>query len=118
MLPLAYGRTEGDFCRGYVILDTAEEFLQIDTDRRRDFMKITITAVSVPALRQIQAFRKRYEQQYPEDDLTIVCFYVAGQEQRYVLEPERIIQDIATADVAVVDTMGLLKSFRRSWQKV
>lgn len=45
-------------------------------------MKITITAVSVPALRQIQAFRKRYEQQYPEDDLTIVCFYVAGQEQR------------------------------------
>ena len=34
-------------------------------------MKITITAVSVPALRQIQAFRKRYEQQYPEDDLTI-----------------------------------------------
>ena len=69
-------------------------------------MKITITAVSVPALRQIQAFRKRYEQQYPEDDLTIVCFYVAGQEQRYVLEPERIIQDIATADVAVVDTMG------------
>ena len=49
-------------------------------------MKITITAVSVPALRQIQAFRKRYEQQYPEDDLTIVCFYVAGQEQRYVLE--------------------------------
>ena len=69
-------------------------------------MKITITAVSVPALRQIQAFRKRYEQQYPEDDLTIVCFYVAGQEQRYVLEPERIIKDIATADVAVVDTMG------------
>lgn len=80
-------------------------------------MKITITAVSVPALRQIQAFRKRYEQQYPEDDLTIVCFYVAGQEQRYVLEPERIIKDIATADVAVVDTMGLPKSFRRSWQK-
>ena len=69
-------------------------------------MKITITAVSVPALRQIQAFRKRYEQQYPEDDLPIVCFYVAGQEQRYVLEPERIIKDIATADVAVVDTMG------------
>ena len=69
-------------------------------------MKITITAVSVPALRQIQAFRKRYEQQYPEDDLTIVCFYVAGQEQRYVLEPEKIINDIATADVAVVDIMG------------
>lgn len=74
-------------------------------------MKITITAVSVPALRQIQAFRKRYEQQYPEDDLTIVCFYVAGQEQRYVLEPERIIQDMWIP-------WGLLKSFRRSWQKV
>ena len=58
-------------------------------------MKITITAVSVPALRQIQAFRKRYEQQYPEDDLTIVCFYVAGQEQRYVLEPEKIIAMVA-----------------------
>ena len=75
-------------------------------------MKITITAVSVPALRQIQAFRKRYEQQYPEDDLTIVCFYVAGQEQRYVLEPEKIITDIATADVAVVDTMGASEEFQ------
>ena len=75
-------------------------------------MKITITAVSVPALRQIQAFWKHYEQQYPEDDLTIVCFYVAGQEQRYVLEPERIIKDIATADVAVVDTMGASEEFQ------
>lgn len=93
------GRTEGDF-------------LQIDTDRRRMFMKITITAVSVPALRQIQAFRKRYEQQYPEDDLNIVCFYVAGQEQRYVLEPKKIINAIATADVAVVDTMGASEEFQ------
>ena len=75
-------------------------------------MKITITAVSVPALRQIQAFWKRYEQQYPEDDLNIVCFYVAGQEQRYVLEPEKIITDIATADVAVVDTMGASEEFQ------
>ena len=75
-------------------------------------MKITITAVSVPALRQIRAFRTRYEQQYPEDDLTIVCFYVAGQEQRYVLEPERIIKDIATADVAAVDTMGASEEFQ------
>lgn len=75
-------------------------------------MKITITAVSVPALRQIQAFWKRYEQQYPEDDLNIVCFYVAGQEQRYVLEPEKIITDIATADVAMVDTMGASEEFQ------
>lgn len=80
-------------------------------------MKITITAVSVPALRQIQAFRKRYEQQYPEDDLTIVCFYVAGQEQRYVLEPERIIKDIARQMWRWWIPWGLPKSFRRSWQK-
>ena len=52
-------------------------------------MKITITAVSVPALRQIQAFWKRYEQQYPEDDLNIVCFYVAGQEHTEMLRLSR-----------------------------
>ena len=75
-------------------------------------MKITITAVSVPALRQIRAFRKRYEQQYPGDDLNIVCFYVAGQEQRYILEQEKIIKELATADVAVVDTMGASEEFQ------
>ena len=75
-------------------------------------MKFTVTAVSVPALRQISAFEKRYRKQYPEDDLEIVCFYVAGQEQRYVLEPEKLIREIASSDVAVVDTMGASEEFQ------
>ena len=75
-------------------------------------MKFTIIAVSVPALRQILAFKETYQKKYPEDDLEIVCFYIAGQEQRYVLNPEKIVEALATADVAVVDTMGATEEFQ------
>ena len=81
------------------------------TDRRKN-MKFTIIAVSVPALRQILAFKETYQKKYPEDDLEIVCFYIAGQEQRYVLNPEKIVEALATADVAVVDTMGATEEFQ------
>lgn len=81
------------------------------TDRRKN-MKFTIIAVSVPALRQILAFQEDYQKKYPEDDLTIVCYYIAGQEQRYVLNPEKIVKELETADVAVVDTMGATEEFQ------
>ena len=41
-------------------------------------MKITIIAVSVSALSQIQIFQKEYAKNYPEDAIDIAVLYVAG----------------------------------------
>ena len=41
-------------------------------------MKITIIAVSVSALSQIQIFQKEYAKKYPEDAIDFAVFYVAG----------------------------------------
>ena len=39
-------------------------------------MKITIIAVSVSALSQIQIFQKEYAKKYPEDAIDFAVFYV------------------------------------------
>lgn len=69
-------------------------------------MKFTIVAVSAPALRQMLRFKKKYEKTNPEDRLELQCFYIAGMEQKYILNPDIIRNSIEEADVVVVDTMG------------
>ena len=51
-------------------------------------MKITIIAVSVSALSQIQIFQKEYAKKYPEDAIDFAVFYVAGMENKYLMHPE------------------------------
>lgn len=69
-------------------------------------MKFTIIAVSVPALRQVLSFQKKYAEKYPEDLLEFSCFYIAGMEQKYLIRPEILIHALQQADVAIIDTMG------------
>ncbi len=69
-------------------------------------MKYTFVAVSAPALYQVQRFADTYRKEYPEGELAVTAFYVAGSEQRYRTDPRILIDAIRTADVAVIDTMG------------
>ncbi len=69
-------------------------------------MKLTFIAVSVPALQQVRHFREKYRKECREHEIEITCFYVAGMEQRYLLQPEILIDAIRQSDVAVIDTMG------------
>ena len=75
-------------------------------------MKVTFVAVSVPALRQVLSFKNRYRQNYPEDDLEIETFYVAGVAAPNRIRLEEIIEAVALADIAVIDTMGASESFQ------
>ena len=49
-------------------------------------MKFVFVAVSVPALWQVREFERRYRERWPEGELAVECFYVAGREARYLLE--------------------------------
>ena len=69
-------------------------------------MKITIIAVSVSALSQIQIFQKEYAKKYPEDAIDFAVFYVAGMENKYLMHPEILENAVREADVAVIDLMG------------
>ncbi len=69
-------------------------------------MKFTFIAVSVPALQQVLAFEQKYKKECQAYDIEITCFYVAGMEQRYLADPQILIDAVAGADIAVVDTMG------------
>lgn len=71
-------------------------------------MKFTFVAVSVPALKQVTEFKKRYT----DNDLNIDIFYIAGEEMKYLADPERLIESVKTADVAVIDTMGASEKFQ------
>lgn len=69
-------------------------------------MKFVFVAVSVLALRQVREFERRYRERWPEGELAVECFYVAGREARYLLESGKLQEAVRTADVAVIDTMG------------
>ena len=69
-------------------------------------MKFTFIAVSVPALQQVLAFEQKYKKECQEHDIEITCFYVAGVEQRYLADPQILINAVGGADIVVVDTMG------------
>ena len=70
-------------------------------------MKITIIAVSVSALSQIQIFQKEYAKKYPEDAIDFAVFYVAGMENKYLMHPEILENAVREADVAIIDLMGV-----------
>ena len=78
----------------------------IESNRGRIAMKFTFVAVSVPALLQVQAFKENYDRKYPNGDLEIRCFYIAGIRQELINDPRALIEAIADADAAVIDTMG------------
>lgn len=69
-------------------------------------MKVTVIAVSVPALKEVSSFFTRYASKYPEDSLEFSGFYIAGMEQKYKIHPEILTDALGQADIAVVDTMG------------
>ena len=75
-------------------------------------MKITIIAVSVSALSQIQIFQKEYAKKYPEDAIDFAVFYVAGMENKYLMHPEILENAVREADVAVIDLMGVSEALR------
>ena len=75
-------------------------------ERGEGKMKFVFVAVSVPALRQVREFERRYRERWPEGELAVECFYVAGREARYLLESGKLQEAVRTADVAVIDTMG------------
>ena len=75
-------------------------------ERGEGKMKFVFVAVSVPALRQVREFERRYRERWPAGELAVKCFYVAGREARYLLEPGKLQEAVRTADVVVIDTMG------------
>ena len=75
-------------------------------ERGEGKMKFVFVAVSVPALRQVREFERRYRERWPAGELAVECFYVAGREARYLLEPGKLQEAVRTADVVVIDTMG------------
>ena len=77
-------------------------------------MKIVFVAVSVPALQQVGEFEKRYRRSWPEGDLAVECFYVAGREAQYLANPEKLQEAVRTADVAVIDTMGVSEKLQET----
>ena len=77
-------------------------------------MKIVFVAVSVPALQQVGEFEKRYRRSWPEGDLAVECFYVAGREAQYLANPEKLQEAVRTAGVAVIDTMGVSEKLQET----
>ena len=75
-------------------------------------MKITIIAVSVSALSQIQIFQKEYAKKYSEDAIDFAVFYVAGMENKYLMHPEILENAVREADVAIIDLMGVSEALR------
>ena len=75
-------------------------------------MKITIIAVSVSALSQIQIFQKEYAKKYSEDAIDFAVFYVAGMENKYLVHPEILENAVREADVAIIDLMGVSEALR------
>ncbi len=77
-------------------------------------MKIVFVAVSVPALQQVGEFEKRYRRSWPEGDLAVERFYVAGREAQYLADPGKLQEAVRTADVAVIDTMGVSEKMQET----
>lgn len=69
-------------------------------------MKFTFVAVSVPALKEVLRFQERYTREYPEQDVEISCFYVAGIRPFQTEKLAAMTKAVEEADVAVIDTMG------------
>lgn len=69
-------------------------------------MKVTVVAVSAPALEQLADFRQEFPQAFGAGRLELKLFYVASAGTALLLQGEEIVQEIASADIAVIDIMG------------
>lgn len=75
-------------------------------------MKITVLAVSAPALYELSRFKKEYWKRYGEDSLDMPMFYVAATGTRLSVSRNRIEEAIETADAVIVDIMGASEGFQ------
>lgn len=69
-------------------------------------MRITIVAVSAPALSQLAAFWQEFQEKYGKEALKLRMFYVASSNVGLLARGEEIVSAISEADIAVIDIMG------------
>lgn len=75
-------------------------------------MKITVVAVSAPALYELFRFKKEYAEHYGEDALDMPLFYVAMSGPKLPETKMRIAEAVRTADATIIDIMGASESFQ------
>ena len=69
-------------------------------------MKITVVAVSAPALYQLNRYRQEFQQRYGENRMELSMFYVAGANPGVLGLQDKIKEAVKTADAVVIDIMG------------
>ncbi len=72
----------------------------------RYVMKITVVAVSAPALNHLVQFRRELENKYQHLNVIMRLFYVAGVRAGQPGLEEQITEAVGEADIAVIDIMG------------
>ena len=73
-------------------------------------MKITVVAVSAPALYQLTQFQKDLNTTYGEHVIDLRMFYVASAGPGLLALEDRIVEEISIADIAIIDIMGASES--------
>lgn len=81
-------------------------------ERNRICMKVTVVAVSAPALDQLAQFQKEFSATYGEKIVEFRMFYVASAGAKLLALGDTIVREIASADIAVVDIMGASESMQ------
>ena len=66
-------------------------------------MKITVVAVSAPALYQLTQFQKDFNTTYGEHVIDLRMFYVASAGAGLLALEDSIVEEISIADIAVID---------------
>lgn len=69
-------------------------------------MRVTVVAVSAPALYQLTQFQKEFQEKYGAGVLDLQMFYVASAGAGMLARESEIVKVIASADIAVIDIMG------------
>lgn len=75
-------------------------------------MKITVVAVSAPALSELARFRREYADCYGADALRMVLFHAAEAGPGTVCPDKRITEAVETADAVIVDLMGAPEAYQ------
>ncbi len=75
-------------------------------------MKITVVAVSAPALYQLTQFQKDFDKTYGANRIELRMFYVARANSGLLALEKSMVEEISTADIAVIDIMGASESMQ------
>lgn len=75
-------------------------------ERTGNGMKVTVVAVSAPALYQLAQFQSEFQENYGTGLLDLRMFYVASAGAGLLAQENEIVRAIASADMAVIDIMG------------